>query len=430
MGIREQILAVRTKPLASIHTSIGDVAIFPICGRDMVKLKESLGETLDRRPPEHFFKTLLPLICYLKESLGECDSRPDLPLLTSSDIERLSHEDLEQLAAVYLEKEPHLYREPLTKRTTDEEGRTTLLPDGYGNITYPRKENESSVHYLHRLLQIREKNDQESMRTLSRSSLHSTHFSTELSESISRTLSMGERLKRTMESSPFRGISDSMPTAADSLGELQSTDSLLSAARSVRKATAAPIEATFPGIDFDEMARDAVQARLAPSIELRERLDVLIDQSADSGNFLVEMNKTQVRIAGELKASAERASRFAKKTIYLTIIVICLTVLSYIDNRSGARSIESYVDRITSGLESIDKSLSGANHTRQGDLATLVHEMIQGRETQDSRFDMLLAEQARIIDQLQQQRTVDRETIEQLKNQVEEMGAKHKNTSK
>lgn len=162
----------------------------------------------------------------------------------------------------------------------------------YGEIEYPRHDKESYAQYLTRLFIKEEEKQRKQMERMLRGF---TSFSSTLENSIKKTLLYGDSIRKAMES-----------------------------IRPIQPASISPIVSKLPEINFSEINK----ARLMPFNELAERLDKLIDVSAQSAEFMVETNEIQTRIAGEIKSSGDQTTRLSKKNISLTIIVIFLTVIN------------------------------------------------------------------------------------------------------
>ena len=118
--------------------------------------------------------------------------------------------------------------------------------------------------------------------------------------------------------------------------------------------------------------------------------------------------KTQVRLGIEATASGKKNYRLTIGVFVVAIVVPFTTVLftTYQTGKSSEAKGQ-YTTEITAGLDKIEQAVLDMNKSKQNDIATL------------------LAEQARIIDQLEQQRNADRQTIEHMKVRLADIEAKY-----
>jgi len=433
MKITGRKLVFTYRPIAALGTSIGDLAIFSISSKHQSELVDSLGKTLESCSADEFIKGLLPYICYPVGALDKDQEKPDSTILSSSDIEKLSSEDVEKIAGLYIEKHPDLYREEVKGTRTDEKDGTVKQTLEYGSVKYPREDGESNVRYLHRLYVIYEKHLRVMTESLRFPLLGKAQFSSSLSKHISDTLSMGDSMRKAIDElrslSPFTNAVH--PTAGMYNRDVQVAD------RNFLQEVVVP--PTLPNLmsELVEMTEKSGEARRAESAELGNRLDQLIEVTSTSATFLVEMNRTQTGIAGEIKASGQEAARFAQRNIYLSCVVVIISLLSlggfWLDHSQKSETsmlVNQYADRITAELGKIDQSVSNASRSGQDELRVLLDEMKQERSVQNSRFERALSEQTKVIDQLAQQRIADQQTIEQLKAQLGQIEDRYKSPKK
>jgi len=433
MKIGGRKLVFPYRPIATLGTSIGNLAIFSISGKHRSELMDSFGKTLESCSADEFIKGLLPYICYPVEALDKDQEKPDSTILSSSDIEKLSSQDVENIAGSYIEKEPYLYREEVRRTTTDEKDGTAKETLEYGSVKYPREDGESNVRYLHRLFVIHVKHLLAMTQSFCSPLLGKAQFSSSLSKHISNTLAMGDSMNTAIDKlrslSSFANID--RPVAEPRNRNLQVADKSF-----LQEAVVRPI---LPNLmsELVEMAGKSEEARRAESAELGNRLDQLIEVTSNSATFLVEMNRTQIGIAGEIKASGQVATRLTRRNIYISCVVVFVSLLglavAWLDHSQKSETamlVNQYVDRITAELGRIDQSVSNASKSGQDELRVLLDEMKQERSAQNGRFERVLSEQTKVIDQLAQQRIADQQTIEQLKAQLAQIEDRYKSPKK
>ncbi|MDI6449136.1 hypothetical protein, partial [Anaerobaca lacustris] len=183
------------KPIGFYDSSIGRLAIYAISHGHHTKLVESLGGTLSTCNPRDFFKRIVPYVCWPAEKLDGDQTKPNAVAVMPDDVDKLTDADLDGIAGRYVESQDYLYRKHVTETKKDAEGRSVLSTD-YGKVEHPRQEGESNIHYLHRLMVLEEDRRREQMKTLTKTLLGPTHFSQALSQSITKTLTMGDTLSR------------------------------------------------------------------------------------------------------------------------------------------------------------------------------------------------------------------------------------------
>jgi hypothetical protein len=192
-------------------------------------------------------------------------------------------------------------------------------------------------------------------------------FSNTLGNSIKNTLSWGNSLKKTMESIRPVSITNMMP-----------------------------VEPRSPIADILKIERMKEERQLKPFNDLADRLDQLIDASVQAAEFMIEANQIHTRIAGEIKSSGDKTTKFSKSNIWLTIIVIILTVfglgfsiytISRANNDGDMQRIQSResVNLLAGKLTEINNSISGANDSLK---------------IENERLKEQTAKQAKMIDEM------------------------------
>jgi hypothetical protein len=160
--------------------------------------------------------------------------------------------------------------------------------------------------------------------------------------------------------------------------------------------------------------------------------------SHDGITFATESNKTQTRIASEIKASGEESSRIGRDSLkvtrwvfYATIAVFILTVawlvLSELDRRNGSSDSEFFrqrAEQFTTGLTDLSKAMAADRDAASADFKAALTQIEQNRATQDKQVSTILDGQAELIRQQADQRLQDQQTIEDLRRKISELEAK------
>ena len=204
------------------------------------------------------------------------------------------------------------------------------------------------------------------------------------------------------------------------------TGSLRRTLESIRPAprpTLVPLEHDLPKIDWKELEEN----RLRPFNELAERLDQLIDSSVQASEFMIEANKIQTCIAGEIKASGDTATRLSKRNIKLSMTVIVISALAlaisaytiFKDNQERQTQrlfIERTADRLAKTLSDINANLGNDNQSLSKAFADFLAELRESA-TNESEYKALLEEQLAITEEL-------RKSNNELKDKIEDLEAK------
>lgn len=285
------------KPFGCINTTIGELCIFSISAGNEEELYQELYKPINECETTIFMRKFVSYICYPKDSLKEGQNKPNKPLLTDEDILSLTDDDLEAIAKLYIENNEYLFKKLAFKKDKNDQGLTVVSPE-YSEVEYPKNENENYTQYLLRLnIEKKEKHKRQAEKMFS--GINS--FSNALENSIKNTLSLGNSLKKTVES-----------------------------IRPVSMANIMPGPPSSKIADILNLERMKEEMRLRPFNDLAERLDQLINASAQAVEFMIEANQIQTRIAGEIKLSSDGTTKYSKRNILLTVVVILLTALGII----------------------------------------------------------------------------------------------------
>lgn len=443
------------KPLGYVPSPLGELAVFNISHGEMEAVRSQHGLSVKSATPTEIVRRLLPFILHKRDALKDDGAKPDAPTLSDDEVRALPDEVVEAALELFIEPQEHLYKRLTSEVKTNDKGeRVTSL--SYTDVKHPKRENETNVQYLHRLLVL----DEEELRRQAAKIVGAAHFSASLNESIRNTLQLGDSISKTLDAMRLPKLFD----APDSLpaAKLQDFGKMFEP-----PLTAVPPIQPVPSIDHAAITSSAEEARWAPVNAVNERLDNLVELTAQSSQFMVQMNETQTRIASEIKASGEEASRtgttsleianaslaIARRGFWLTIVVVLLTVLGLIVAADSWRTSGGNAEREDKRAEEIVRQLgqvrdavvdSGSSSSRDtmavlDQLKAALNELNAGRREQASRTDALLnelksaradqatqfqaalEEQKRVIDLHAQQASADRNTIDALRNRVAEL---------
>jgi hypothetical protein len=366
------------EPQASLETSIGELCVFEITMRGQSALHKELGTSIGECDPFDFVRKFARQTCFKRESLRDGKYRPAMPSLSADDAASLTDVDLERIANAYVAKNESLFKKQVSKKSVDATGKEMVFFE-YGEVEHPRKEQETASQYLQRLFVLQNEKLSRWMDSAFGLSLTGLgNFSQSLGDSMKSSLLLGESLRRSWETMR--------------LGHL---------------AYVTPIAPAVPEINVERLDRLVAEARETPFRELASRLDRLIETSAEQGGFLVNANKIQTEIAGELKASGDTTRDAAKKNIALTGIVIILSLLgvgmsvyavrrakseSEVQRRETTNHVNRVVDElagIRAGTAPQDDSLKKVNERLKTEAAKQrreIDEMQLRLRRQDSRL--------------------------------------------
>ena len=329
------------EPFASVKTSIGELCLFRITVGGQIELSKELAKPIKECEPIYYAKKLFRHVCFLNTSLRDGKYKPEKPLLSDSDIENLSSDDIESIAKVYVENNDSLTKK-LIKETTKGKDGGSVIKFSYGDIMYQRLEGETYTQYLLRLtIKEEEKQAKQFGDVISRMT---GGFSNTLGDNIRNTLARGDSLKKIMDS-------------------IRPSDYLLPRIQ----------EPMLPNVDWGEIQRGIDERRLKPFNELSGRMDKLIDVTTETTKFLIEANKIQTEIAGEIKRTGDDAKRWARINTIIGIVVIAFTIIgtcvsayfysnSKKDSNEQSTKIKEYVNILDNRLIEINKSITSPNN--------------------------------------------------------------------
>lgn len=371
MAVNIKKLKASTKPFTNIQTSIGDLYLFEVRIKELISLEEKLGNKLEELGSEEFFRHYLPFFAYLKQDLvGEELERPEEYTLKSEDVNKLSKEELEEIAKLFIKKHSSFYKDWKSSRSKKEDGTYSISLKEEIDESLLKQDNETYIEHVYRLVLERHKKDQESAKKMLSS------FSTGLSKDILKTMGIGESLKSSFDS--IKNLEDVTKSFSSSFTSFE------------------PIKPDFPKFDFAEMHREQEKRRLAPFKDLSSKMDLMIEAEKQTVSFMDETYKTQVQIASELKSSSDSANTNSKLNIIYTRWIIGLTVFSafitaiafaysvWFDNGSAQliqtnENIKSSIVETNSKLEKLTEVLIEQN-TMQNEQIKLIQGEIKNLE--------------------------------------------------
>lgn len=365
----KKIKASTNKPFANIKNSIGDLYLFPIRVKELIGIEEKLGSKLEEFASEKFFRLYLPFFAYLKQDLiGEELERPEEYTLRSDDIEKLSKDELEEIAKLFIDEHSFLYKELKSYSSKKEDGTHKLSLKTEIDESLLKQDNESYVDYVHRLVLERQKREREYAKKIFSS------FSSGLSSDIFKTMAVGESLKSSL---------DSLKSVGDMAKSFNPKVALFESVK--------PESIKFD-YDFSKHIQDQERQRLAPFKDLSSKMDMMIKAEKETVSFMDDVYKTQVQIASELKTSSDSANKNSKLNIKYTKLIIGLTVIStfitavsfaytvWFDNGSellikSNEDIKSSIVETNSKLEKLTEVLIEQNKIQSEHEKVLQHEI-------------------------------------------------------
>lgn len=332
------------EPFVSVNTSIGELCLFTLTLNGRIELEKDLSKPTSKCEPTYYVRKFVKQVCFPKTSLKDGKYRPEKKLLSDIDVDNLSEIDIEAIAKSYIENNDYLTKKQITATTKGKDGGTVINVD-YGEIEYPKLEGETYAQYL---LRLTIKEDERLVKQFEPIIKNITSgfsgFSNNLEKNIRNTLAHGESLKKAMES--IRPLDYSFPRLQEPL---------------------------LPNIDWGRIEREKEERRLKPFNELSGRMDKLIDVTADTTKFLIEANKIQTQIAGEIKKTGDDAKKWARINTIIGIVVITFTILGicvsaffYASSKKDSiyqnTKTKEYVNILDNRLIEINKSITSPNN--------------------------------------------------------------------
>lgn len=349
------------KKLFSFSTeSLGQLDCFPLSLGNMKVFYQRKMDS-DKEISNKLIRILISVTCHPHGRVTEETFTPN-PSLSVIDIASLKETEIEEFSRLFIEANPDLYRKKITHTKASDKG--TIITSELGDIEISKDEGETNTEYLERLIiQYEDKIStffKNKFGELSKHYQSLQGFSNGLKKQINSTFKMGMDLKNSIESiKPAQAKVSFVP-------EINNTA-------------------------ISEVLKIAEENRLRPFQEISQRLDKLIELSMDSGDFLVEMNRTQTTIAEELKISSDKTYYFSKWNLLIGVIIIALTVISLIVTVYSIKTSSTSSDALT---QSIGK------YTTTLEKVFLINESKNPREIKEG-LDKMIDQQGRILLELQ-----------------------------
>jgi hypothetical protein len=392
---------LKQKAYACIETSIGELCVFSINVKGQTELHKNLNTSLEGGIPTDFIRNLCVYVCFPKDSLKEEKYKPDNPILTNEDVSNLTEDELEKIAGIYIDNNEYLFKKLEFKKKKNEKGEIVNYGE-YNEIEHPRNEEETNISYLYRLSILEIEKHKKQMEDMFKSVSGIGSFSSNLTDSIKNTLTMGDSLSKAMES--IRSIS---------IPELR------------------PIERQPFNMDFAKIEQGKEERRLQPFNELSNRLDQLIESSVQASEFMIEANKIQTRIASEIKASGDLTDKHSRKNILLSGIVITLTVIglsltayAFISgnrfNEYQQENLENSAKEIVNSLLGIKANLVNEGSKSQNTLDLISRQLIE-IDSQKKLYEQLLAQHKSLLESLESANSEQRSQIIELQGRIKSL---------
>jgi len=401
---------LKQEAYACVDTCIGELCVFSINVKGQTELHKKLDTSLKECSPSDFVRSFCLYVCYPKESLKDNKYKPESPVLTDDDVNKLSEDDLEKIAGIYIENNEYLFKKLVFKKKTNEKGETVNYGE-YEEIEHPRNEKESNIFYLHRLSILEDEKRKKQFDDMFKSVSGFRGFSSKLTDSIKDTLTWGNSLSKAMES-----------------------------IRPINQPHIRPIDYEIPSIDIAKISRENEERRLQPFNELSERLDRLIESSVQASEFMIEANKIQTQIAIEIKTSGDVTERYSKKNIllsgiviFLTIVGLSLTTYAIISgnsfNEKQQDKLQNSAEAIVTSLAAINKNLSVENSRSQKSLDFIAGQIVE-LSKQKAAYEHLLAQHKALIESLERANTKQNFQLIELQKKIDDLEKRQNMNSK
>lgn len=389
---------LKQKAYACIQTSLGELCVFGINSKNQTDLQKDLETPIKNCLPADFIRNLCVYICFPKGSLKEEKYKPDNPVLTIENVKKLTEDELEKIAGIYIDNNEYLFKTLEFKKKKNDKGEIVNYGE-YNEIEHPRNEEETNISYLYRLSVLEIEKRKKRMEDMFKSVSGLGNFSSALTDSIKNTLTMGDSLSKAMES--IRPIH--MP-------ELRQ------------------IEREAFNMDFAKIEQAKEERRLQPFNGLADRLDQLIESSVQASEFMIEANKIQTSIASEIKASGDLTDKHSRKNIWLSGVVITLTVFGLILTAyaliSGNRINEYQQEKLEQSAKEIVNSLAGikTNIVNQSSISKntldLISKQLIEANDQKKLYEQLLAQYKSLIESLEKANSEQKAQIIDLQERI------------
>jgi len=331
------------KPIGTLNSSIGELAIFDLTLSNQNEIYKAFKNDLEKVDQSQFMKVFVGQTCHKRESLDEKLSKPKGTSLSENEISQLHSEDFENIAKLYLEKNEYLFKESQTITSKDSKN-NDVISLKYGDVIHPKSEVENFQEYLLRLMVLeKKKNDELVRQTINKF----TDFSKGLQNSIKQNLTIGEQLSKAIKSFQAVNIPKVEPIF-------------------VKKSERDFSKLVTPRPDLQLITMKEVSSQID---SISGKLESIAGISAEYVQYTIEANNIQTKIAEEVKKSSDTATKFAKVNVRVSVIVLIVTILSFIfgiftmlnSNKSNMRMVNEIVNR----FDTLNKNISNSNKYNQ-----------------------------------------------------------------
>ncbi|NTU49830.1 MAG: hypothetical protein HGA87_02885 [Desulfobulbaceae bacterium] len=138
------------EPYTCFDTSIGRLCLFCLSVKNEDMLMSELGDSIDICGSEKYVRLLVMYTCYPEVSLRNGKYKPDDVVLSISDIQILSQDELEVISGKIIEHYSYLYKRSERRERIDDKGGAVIFFE-YTDIEYPKENEENDVDYLYRI---------------------------------------------------------------------------------------------------------------------------------------------------------------------------------------------------------------------------------------------------------------------------------------
>jgi len=376
-----------------LKTKIGEICVFDLNGREQLQLHKLFGKSIKKFDSEEFVRNLSIYICYPKEKLEEDKYKPKAPIFSLQKINKLSESDLEKISILYINNNEYLFKKYVSKK----------------------KKSENHIQYLHRFFIIREEKLKKQMEKIIGPF---SNFSPELAKSIKKTLELGESLNKTIEKirHPW-SVSDSMKNT-----QLASSESK----KHIKPIQQPTIDCAIPNLL--ELDQKKEELRLKSFNNLSDKMDKLVDVSTQNSEIIIEGNENQVRIADEIRASSNEATKYSKSNLIYSKIIIGFSILTlafaaYTLKRNNTNGNQLKLQLETNNLSNINKlseinlNLTNGGQKKQAAYTQLITNLV-GILNQKSAYEKLFDQNISIINKLKSEKVKQSKQIYLLENKL------------
>ena len=336
----------------TIQTSIGELCFFDLIVKNMLEIEKKLPKAMEDLSPKELFMFYLPFFAYIKSDLIDTDlKRTKQYLLKNEDIQKLSDNELEKLAKIFMENNSYLYELSDLQTRHKEDGTLVLNIDKQIYKSLLKQDDEGYLDWFYRTSLKKYEKDKEKWQKLTSS------FSSGVSKDMLKTVGLGNSLASSLEW--MKKTSFSQPRIPEYKLEM-------------------------PQIDFAEIERNNEQKRLAPFKELSSKMDMMIEAEQQTVAFMNQANLTQMEISSELKTSSDATNKTSKFNIILTLVVIFLTIVS-----TGIAAYTVWFNQDSKRLLQTNRNIEYSTTELSHQVERLTNTLVEQNNIQNRKIDLL-----------------------------------------